>query len=546
MKELLDKLLNQNGTSLEKLNTFEEIPDLRNLQKYKNIIKKIKEHYKSNYKIFLCGDNFSDLDGVTSAAIFYMFLTKILNFNENQIVVYYEQEKNHNISNEMLHQMDLENDLLICLDMGTNNVDKWYKVKNIIIIDHHPFNHSHKNQFLLNNHEEPTLSNELTGASLAYLIVKTYLKENKLQTKLNKYDDYLHSLAILGTIADSAKLLDEQVKSLCIKDFYLVNKEYQLYRTFNEYTKTVYDLQFASIIPAINAILRIGNYQSKRIVFDSMICKNETFTVEVRRLNKETRKYEIKIEDMDIFQYIHYISSKYKTQQTSKMNSIKKEIEESGSNGLHIVKCEDSVSNLSGVIAGSLGFSLVGSETVDGYIKGSLRGFEIDSLSLKKMCEESGLFESLVGHENACGFLIKKENVKAFQRYYNTVLQPLITKNKNEQEIDYEFNNKLPLKLLKIHEIYGLELSIVKRHWLFKIKNFKYNLKNVDSKKTTTYFNENGITIVKFKDEEFYNTLLNNLDKELDITGRFIKTFSGHYQFMITNFEFKEENIFDF
>lgn len=147
------------------------------LEKSKNKPIKIISHY--------------DTDGITSACIMISALKKL--------------DKNFSVS--ILKQLDFQflsdlpkNNLLIFLDLGSNNLHELSGFDDVFIIDHHEISSELSNNIIFIN---PHLFNEeaISASCLTYLFCKQLCEENK----------HLANLAIIGMVGD---MLDKEISKL--------------------------------------------------------------------------------------------------------------------------------------------------------------------------------------------------------------------------------------------------------------------------------------------------------------------------------------------
>ena len=179
------------------------LEDQESFSKLDNINEAIEELYKGfkeNKKFFLQVD--SDVDGITSSAIFYSFFKRL--FPDAEIEYRLHEGKEHGI---IVDTIPFDTDYVIIPDAGSMQIEEQQEMVNrgykVIILDHHHADVYQKieNVILVNNQLSDRFSNKyLSGAGVVYKAIQgfniTYNDEFPLV-----YHDYA-DLAALGIIAD--------------------------------------------------------------------------------------------------------------------------------------------------------------------------------------------------------------------------------------------------------------------------------------------------------------------------------------------------------
>ena len=124
---------------------------LDNIEKGCNCLKK---HIDNQNEIYLIVD--PDADGYTSSALFYNYLTEVLDYSPDKIIYHIPEGKEHGLSTIMEWFSDNGTDKLIILpDSSSNDYDEHKELKergyDIIILDHHEAPHYSENAITINN-----------------------------------------------------------------------------------------------------------------------------------------------------------------------------------------------------------------------------------------------------------------------------------------------------------------------------------------------------------------------------------------------------------
>lgn len=249
------------------------INDYHLLENIDKAVECLINHIENNSKIQIIVD--PDVDGNTSSAILYMYLKQLdCNININYII---HQHKEHGLSKDI--KIDRNTDLIILPDSGTNDVEQCKELKengkDIIILDHHICDRSEPYTtdyyaIVVNNQMCEYPNKELSGVGIVY----KFLKAIDDYTWSNYADNYL-DLVALGNIADVMDIKSYETKKLIDIGLYNINNKLlqafidkQSYSMGN--TVNIINLQFY-VIPLINALIRIGTYDEKELLFKAFI-----------------------------------------------------------------------------------------------------------------------------------------------------------------------------------------------------------------------------------------------------------------------------------
>lgn len=498
-------------------------------------IKQAVETYIKNLskKILFLVD--SDVDGFTSAATIYKY-TKFANPFANTFF-YVHPDKAHGITPKFIeHIKEIQPDLVIITDGGTNDIEKREEIISmgcdLIIIDHHAETAYTENGGILVNNNATFPKNDinpnLTGAGMTYLFCKAV--EKTLNT--GRVEQLL-DLATLGLIGDSASLLDNEVRKMCVDGLKNINSK--LLKTFCEEegkdadNLVFKDLSWGGIIPLINAVVRVGEVDQRTLVFKALadIDPNYSEIVSKRKLNKETRKYETIDFNFDIYQLAIDAGRKCKNKQNSALNPQLKACESqyNPKAGVQIFITEKEDKGLTGLLANKLKSHWEQPTLVLWYdedkqvYNGSLRGYEKVLPDFNQWCKDTGLFIFVQGHPNAAGVSIKAQNLLELR----TVAEQ-VTAQEVVHKIDILYQNEVNVnhifELNSYKHIFGNGIDDP----IFMVKNAKIPLYGVNWSRSTLRLKAGEVTYIKFGvSEEEYNELKTKIGDfgTFDLVGRF-------------------------
>ena len=215
---ILDAILQRRG--IEKPRDFLSLDEsvIESIHNYKNIeegYQLLLKHIQNKSKIHIIID--TDTDGITSAALVYLYLKDMENHLETPIEITYHQNegKKHGIILENKKLKLKKIDLLIVPDAGTNDkeqIEQCYEDNvDVLILDHHNLEEENAlstKAILINPQSSPDIKNKnISGVGVVYKFCK-YIDS---QLRVNFADRYL-DLVALGNIADVIDLKEEETR----------------------------------------------------------------------------------------------------------------------------------------------------------------------------------------------------------------------------------------------------------------------------------------------------------------------------------------------
>ena len=516
------------------------------------------EHIEKNSVIDLVVD--CDVDGNTSGANIYQYIKRIKPFIEIRYFIH--KGKSHGLD-EFVEEICLDNSQLVIVpDAGTGDVDECAKIvgsgKDIIILDHHSISHKGNPAIVVNNQlSEKVTDKAMTGVGITYKFTKLLDK----YYGVNYADDYL-DLVALGMIGDRADTMNLQTRYLILEGLNQIREK----TNKNKLIRTLVDAQMYSmdykitingvgfyVCPLINSLIRLGEFEDKRYMFEALINSDKMLERKVRGKG---------IVEMTIQEYVlkacESSNRKQKKMTEESASILSEEIEKFGMDKLPILVCnarDDVDSNSTGLIANRLADQyqrpcLLMRRKGD-VCKGSGRGYEkCEIRDFNQWCKDTGLFTKVDGHPGAFGCEIPFDNT-------NKLFQMLSTMKKIDEPTYYVYNvydasqlhDQIIKNVAKYDHIWGNTVT----EPIFLIKNIpcnKYNINLIGSKQNKIEFAYHNIKFTKQTKgsslAKLYKEILSVGDNvKFDIVGRFsIDTRNGKCpQVIIEDMVFEKSDI---
>ena len=491
------------------------------------------------------------MDGFTSSALFVKFMQEI----NCPIGILMDEGKTHGLTDNIMNDIIGNYDLAIIPDAGSNDIKQQKKLLDndvdFIILDHHEVKeevvdklNTSENGIVINN-QLLDMNTEYTGVGMVYVFLKYVIFLENLDINIDKYLD----LVALGAIGDVSNVADKEIRYYVTKGLNNVNnlfiKAVMERKGIKEMTGR--DASF-SIISMINAVTRIGTVEEKQELFDAIVSDStETTTVEVRKKNKRTGKFDKIPTEMTVHDIVVKKCESIKTKQDKIVKEAMKKVEYIHNNNVIIgLLGEDVLSSITGLVAMKLSDkfrkpTMIG-KRYDNSLAGSLRA--PNSLNFKEILTMSNLFNFVSGHASAAGWGIDSEKLDELYKFLD----------------NYEFNRNSEYLVDKLYnkpeetDIYTVEIN---KHvfggevrWaLFGYENIKFNKKCISSRGSVTTFFDNGVSFVLFNSpSNIQDEIENNLDEKgnltMDLVGEpRINKFGNKEipQIIIKDYEFLED-----
>lgn len=352
-----------------------------------------------------------DVDGETSATEMYLYCDRIDKPIEK---LFFHTGKQHGLSDVIEEVLESGIDLIIVPDAGTNDFECHKILKengiDVLVLDHHECNEGYsKYACVINNQLSKNVSNKsLSGAGVVYKFIEYC--DRKYQ---KGYEDLL-DLVALGNISDMVDVSSDESRYLCIKGLKKINNG--LFKAMiTKFVDGDLNMQSVawSVTPKINAIIRNGTMEDKRLLFEGFIHPEKK--IEVVKRGKTSK--------INMSTHVVNICEKIKKDQDTNVKNGVKEFVDNGkldtSKKSIIIKVEDEIdSNVTGLVANKL-LGLYSRPIIilqhrnDNVYGGSVRSPKIfgDCESFREYLINTGLVTFAQGHANAFGIEILEENI---------------------------------------------------------------------------------------------------------------------------------------
>ena len=301
----------------------------------------------NNKKVYLQID--ADADGLTSSAILYKFLESL---SDCEIVVGIHPGKEHGLNISEALNSGAE----VVLVPDASGIPADYETLNAkgipsLIIDHHDYPEEEFPTVVINCRFAPYPNHALSGAGVVLKVCQYYCETYGVEN----YDfNPLYALASIGMVAD---VMDLQV----LENQYIIKYGLQhilRHRFFGEMLKdrmgnlpkavTIKDIGW-SIGPSINAVIRLGTMEEKRMLFNATVAP---------MTNTESKKRGAAGEIVPLYVEMSRICKNIKAKQTRLVQGAVQDIEESLDHNHNILCYIDEEGRLpfelSGLIANKL------------------------------------------------------------------------------------------------------------------------------------------------------------------------------------------------
>ena len=401
------------------------ICDWQDLDNINDAIECFAKHFENKDDITILVD--CDPDGYSSAAMMYQYI-KLMDEDYPVHYMIHRRPKSHGLSD---NDYDIPEDtkLLIVPDAGTNDCEKCNELIEsgieVVILDHHLQDKHGNNAIIVNNQISQNYSNkDFCGAGVTYEFLRA-LDEYYWQD----FSDNFVDLNAFGNISDVMDLRNpstryhvnhglENIKNNALSAM-IEAQSYSMHNEVNIHNISWY------VTPIFNAMIRIGSFEERSLLFRAFIDDYEEFDYKKRdgttikeniydraaRLCKNCKSRQDKIRDK------LFAELKNKADPNDKVIMVKADKADAGIIGLSCMKLADTLQRPTIVVK---------QIEKDGkaLLSGSCRNFNNSPISdLKSVITETELFELCAGHANAAGVQILPENFYAAKKAFNELLR---------------------------------------------------------------------------------------------------------------------------
>ena len=526
-----------------------DVSELNSEPIFKKGVELLLKHIKKGSKIALPVD--PDLDGYTSASVFVKAM-KELNVNIDALI---DEGKTHGLTDNIMNDIIGNYDLVIIPDAGSNDIEQHQTLLDneidFIVLDHHEVKdevvdklNTSDNGIVINN-QLLDINKNYTGVGMVYIFLKYVNFLENLGLDIDKYLD----LVALGAIGDVSNVADKEIRYYVTKGLNNITNPFIKATMERKGLKemTGRDASF-SIISMVNAVARVGSVEEKKSLFNAIVSDStETTTVEVRKKNKSTGKFDKIPTEMTVHDIIVKKCESIKTKQDKIVKEAMKKVEYIHDNNVIIgLLDEDVPSSITGLVAMKVSDKhrkpvMIGKK-YDDALAGSLRA--PDGLDFKGILTMSNLFNFASGHASAAGWGINTSNLEELYKYLD----------------EYDFNSNIEYMVDKLYskpieyDIYSVEMD---KHVfggdvvfpMFGYKSIKFNKKCITTRGSVTTFFDNGVSFVLFNSpDDIQQKIEDSLDEKgnltIDIVGEpRINKFGNKEipQIVIKDYEFSTE-----
>ena len=520
--------------------TREDIYDPKLLDNIEQGAQMLIKHLGKGDKIFIQID--PDVDGYTSSAFLINYLNRLLPGRTQQKIIYRIQDgKQHGILAENVPE---DVGLVVIPDAGSNDIEQhrllYERGIDVIVIDHHEVSEISPYAITINNQLGNYPNKTLSGVGVVYKFC------SYIDSIIGQYlaDDFLDLVAI-GMVSDMMDLRDFETKELISlgtavmkNPFLKAFVEDQQYSLKGEVTP--FGISFY-IAPYINATIRVGTYDEKLLLFESLL---EFRALEQIPSTKRGAKgtFETRVEQA--CRTCKNIKNRQNKTRDTSIELIENIIQENNllDDPVLIIQLDSPVEeNLTGLIANQIMGKymrpvLLLNRTIEvdestGEVlsitwRGSGRNATYSKLeNFREFLANSGLVEFAQGHASAFGVAILDEKLPELKEYLKNQLKDFDFSNFYRVDFIWESNkldSKTILDIGELKSIWGQGLAEPQ----VAIENITITSNNLtlmspDKKPTLKITLQGNINLIKFDSsiEEYENLKSDTGCKVINIVG---------------------------
>lgn len=379
-----------------------------------------------------------DVDGYTSSALLYLFLTNECQVPKDKIQIFYHEGKMHGLDSKIFKEIKKSDiDFLIMADAGSNDIHELKELmklgKRILILDHHTINDDEQKSIfqdqngntvgVIVNNQLDEYSNDQAGVGVVYKFL-TAMTEDELVHYMD--------LVSIGNVADSMLLNGYEMRYIVDKGLKNINNE--LIKEFMADAKlegkmTPTDVSF-NITNKINSVIRYGNQSEKEDLFRALIGEEEEieYTPRKSRTNPNPTT-EIQTLQKAMVRISKSVKQKQDNAKKKCVEKCKQFVEENNlDENKAIIIIDEKGELIDRKITGLICMSLVDvfkksvvvlSKSKEKYV-GSMRGYGVESL--KEILESTEIIKC-IGHHNAAGVEVDFKDIPRLIKRVNKVFE---------------------------------------------------------------------------------------------------------------------------
>ena len=519
--------------------------------------KLLKKHLDNDSSILIVQD--ADTDGICSAAMMWLY---IKDFYPNAKLEYIcHEHKAHGLDDIIDDVEESDYDLIILPDASSFDIEEHKRLnmvgKEILVLDHHDADSYSPYAIVVNNQLSKEYSNKsFCGAGIVY---KFLMVMDEYLNKPSHCENYM-DLCALANIADCMSMKHPETRYYITEGLKRIKNDglkafiaQQSYSLFKETKDLGYINVAFYIVPLLNAVVRVGTMEEKRLLFEAFISPNkliqsdkrgakpgdmERVAVEMARRASNARNRQNRIKekstellDMRIHKY-DLLDNKILIIEVVDGDNVPQELR-----GLICAQFVNRYHRPCAIVA----------KNSDGFLRGSIRGNDsfLEVPDFKAFLESSGTTEYVQGHANAAGVSIHESNLEALLEYANSHISD--EGLSNVYFVDYIFNEAedfgdILLTIAEHPELWGNDIeepTVV----IENIPCYKEQLFVMGENKDSAKFTHNGVEFVKFKSSDFIQEMQAYDRGRITVYGKIKKnTWAGRTtpQILIEDYEIED------
>ena len=503
----------------------------------------------------------SDCDGFTSSALLINYLYDLFPaWVNNKLTWFMHTGKQHGLSDFIPRE---NTKLIIIPDAGSNDYEyhKKYSDKgiDIIILDHHEAERVSEDAIVINNQLSNYPNKEMSGVGVTWQFCN-YLDFLLNKTYATKYLD----LVALGMDADMMSLLSIETKHLINKGLSQIkNPFFEVMvekAAFKMKEPTPIGVAFY-VAPFVNAAVRSGTQEEKKIIFQSML--NFRACTKVPSTKRGHKLGEMEAIYVQAARTATNVKNRQTRAQDAGLEFLENQIEAQSLLDNKVLLFKLNVGDIDRNIAGLVANKFMAKyqrpcciltrveETQDDNVivsyQGSARGCDKTGIdNFKEICEATNCIMYAEGHQGAFGLGILEENIDEFIERTNELLAD--ASDEVIYYVDYIYDNvhvnpQHIQDVCRHAELWGKDVD----EPFIAVKNLKITkdmiaLMSPDKKPTLKITLPNKVAIIKFNSSpEEYESLYSEQGYiSIDLVGRYaVNEFCGNRypQILIEDYE---------
>ena len=384
-----------------------------------------------------------DCDGYTSSAILinYIYDLKSNDYIQNNVKWFLHESKQHGLFDAMEWLNEMEPNLIIIPDAGTNDVEYLRQLDDcgidVIILDHHEIEETeywetedHPDLYLINSQLPQYPNKFLSGAGVVYQFCKYISKVKGLEDQY--IEDWYLDLVALGLDGDMMSLQSYETRHLIFKGLNPNNIHnpfiYEMWQK-NMFKLTDHPTAWGItfyIVPFVNAITRSGTLEEKELIFNSMLKFKAFQDILSNKRGHKTGELEKLVEQA--VRTCTNVKNRQTRAEEAGIELVKNLIEENNMMEhkvlLFLLEPGQIQPEIRGLIANKLMaryqrpccmLTKTTDDNGDIIYQGSARGCDkVGVTEFKDICAATQSCEYTVGHQGAFGLGLRQENLSAF------------------------------------------------------------------------------------------------------------------------------------